>query len=125
MQTRVYPFLLAALSAQSNSEFKLTPDQIEMIYWYPAFPDSAVQFAYSNSQFLEDEKYLLAMIQEIEHLNESGFTKTENERLCSYCRYRSLCNRGISAGNRHDSDDLQTDDESAFDIDFDQILPAE
>jgi hypothetical protein len=125
LQTRVYPFLLATLAAQPNSGFSLLPDQIEMRYWYPAFPDISIEFTYSSAQFEEDHQVLKTTIQEILRLDEAGFTKTENEALCKYCQYRSLCNRGVSAGDHTESDELQEDPASAFDFDFDQLSPAD
>ena len=125
LQTRIYPFLLARLAQQSNSGFSLTPDQIEMTYWYPAFPGTPVQFVYSQSQFADDEGYLQNLIREILKLDEAGFTKTPNESLCKFCRYRSLCDRGVNAGDRNESEELESDSDSAFDLDFDQISPAD
>lgn len=125
MQTRVYPFVLASLSAQPRSAFQLSPDQIQMIYWYPVFFDNPVTFLYSQSQFAEDQRFLSSTIQGIIRMEESGFTKTDNEKLCKYCRYRSLCDRGVSAGERSEAEGLESDSDSAFDIDFDQISAAE
>jgi CRISPR/Cas system-associated exonuclease Cas4 (RecB family) len=125
MQTRIYPFLLATLSAQPGTAFHLSLEQIQMVYWYPAFPDKPFAFPYSQSQFSEDERFLSSTIHEIVRIDESGFTKTDNEKLCKYCRYRSLCDRGISAGERPEAEALENDTDSAFDIDFDQISAAE
>ena len=125
MQTRVYPFVLASLSIQSGTAFQLSPNQIEMHYWYPAFPDNEITFPYSQNQFADDQRYLSATIHEIMQMDESGFSKTENEKLCKYCRYRSLCNRGVSAGDLSEAEGLENDPDSAFDIDFNEISAAE
>ena len=125
MQTRIYPLVISSIAAQVNSTFALPPDQIEMIYWYPAFPENPVKFSYSQEKFAEDQHYFKTMIKEILQLDESGFTKTENETLCKYCRYRSLCNRGVSAGNRDEIEESETSLDSAFDLDFDQISPVD
>ena len=125
MQTRVYPFVLATLATQPPFKISATPDQIEMHYWYPAFPETPIQFCFSQSQFIEDQHDLQKLVQEILHLDEAGFTKTENETLCKFCRYRSLCDRGILAGERSETEELEQDSDSAFDIDFDQISPTD
>jgi hypothetical protein len=65
------------------------------------------------------------MIQEIQRLDEMSFAKTENEPLCKYCPYRSLCNRGVSAGDRSNLEELGQDLSSAFDFDFDQLTTAD
>lgn len=125
MQTRVYPLVISSIAAQANSTFALIPDQIEMIYWYPAFPENQVKYSYSQEKFTEDQHYFKTMIKEILQLDEPGFTKTENETFCKYCRYRSLCNRGVSAGNRDEIEESETSLDSAFDLDFDQISPTD
>ena len=125
MQTHVYPFVFALLASQTGSEFTIPADNIHMIYWYPAFPDAPIQFDYSQTQFETDQQDLHSTIQEIFTLDESGFTKTDNEHLCEFCQYRSLCNRGVNAGDRSQSDDLEDEAaSSAFEFDFDQISPA-
>lgn len=124
-QTRVYPFVLASLSNQPGAVLQVSPDQIEMHYWYPAFPDNQITFSYSKNQFADDQHYLSATIHEIMRLDESGFSKTENEKLCKYCRYRSLCDRGVNAGKLSEAEDQESDPDSAFDIDFDQISAAD
>ncbi|MHC1741156.1 MAG: PD-(D/E)XK nuclease family protein [Anaerolineaceae bacterium] len=125
MQTRVYPFVIAQISQQKHSPFSLSSDQIEMIYWYPAFPELTIQFGYSDAKFNEDKLFLQTLIREILSLETADFSKTENEKLCKYCKYRSLCDRGIAAGDRGESEELLDDISSAFDIDFDQVAAAD
>jgi hypothetical protein len=46
---------------------------------------------------------------------------TENEKLCSFCVYRSYCERGTSAGEMDDIDIIPIIDE----IDLEQIQEIE
>ena len=46
---------------------------------------------------------------------------TENEKLCSFCVYRSFCERGINAGEGDDIDIVSSID----DIDLEQIQEIE
>jgi hypothetical protein len=40
--------------------------------------------------------------------------------MCSYCTYRSYCDRGIQAGNL-DAIEAEMEAESLFDVNFEQI----
>ena len=125
MQTKIYPFVLATLSNNGGTPVPVSIDSLKMIYWYPAFPDAQITFIYSESKFEEDKKFLRSTLQEILGLHENGFLKTDNEKTCRFCRYRSLCNRGIEAGNREDSENPEEDIDFIFDLNFDQISPAD
>lgn len=119
MQSIIYPFVLhASLSAQKH----LHPSgfSIEMIYWFAAHPAKPVHINYPKGQYAEDEEYLSEIINQICSNNEDWFVKTAEEENCKYCRYRSLCDRGIKAGFP-DPDDGYLLDESAFDLDFDSL----
>lgn len=125
MQTRVYPFVISTLASVHVLPAPTTTEELEMIYWYPAFPDTPVTFEYSHQKSIEDQAYLNSIVNEIVQLDESGFTLTPDEKMCKFCRYRSLCSRGVAAGNFPEADSLDTDQASAFDIDFDQISAAD
>jgi hypothetical protein len=118
LQTRVYPFLFSTLRA---SQAGFAPEQLTMVYWYPASPGTPVQLSYSQRQYTADEQYLKQLIHEIRALDESGFPLTEDVRKCKFCRYRSLCNRGTLAGNFQDQDSTMEDLDAAFNLDFNQL----
>lgn len=127
LQSIVYPYLLVVAGAHLNSGQSIQPEQIEMRYWFAEHPQEPIHFPYSTEQFHEDEAYLHQLIEEI--ITRQNFHMTTDTKLCKFCVYRSLCNRGISAGNIHDiqadineiDDDLDLD----FDFDFDQIAEVE
>jgi hypothetical protein len=122
MQTKVYPYLLLQTGAFLNHGHPIAPDQIEMIYWYPSMPDAPVRFPYSQKQYQTDETYLQSLLETLLRLNESEFVKTNDEQLCKFCIYRSLCNRGIAAGLLSESEKTSSlVDDDSFEIDFDQI----
>jgi hypothetical protein len=60
------------------------------------------------------------MVNEITANTEEWFEKTPEVKKCAFCRYRSLCDRGISAGNLADADEIE-DARTAFDLDFDAL----
>ncbi len=124
IQTRLYPFLLWKCSGAFDKAITYSPDQIEMIYWFTADPLSPERFKYTQKQAERDGEYLLELTQQVEHCLETFFPLTSQERRCALCVYRSLCNRGITAGSVDEEMDEEVDDER-LDIAFDQIGETE
>lgn len=121
LQTRLYPYLLVRAGAVLNAGRRLVPERIEMIYWFADHPDQPERFAYSDQAFQEDETYLNELIETILRLDEAEFPLTGDMRRSAYCVYRSLCERGVHAGNL---DDIEADPGSGLplDLDFEQIV---
>jgi len=91
-----------------------------MIYWFSNFPDDFIEFPYSKKKYDEDCNYLNNLIETI--LQDTEFFLTEDKRNCSYCVYRSLCDRGIEASSLDDNDlDEVFEENIELDFDFDQI----
>jgi hypothetical protein len=126
LQSRIYPYLLVQAGSPITGVGKLSPEQVEMVYWFAEYPRESHRFAYGSEQFQLDHDYLTGLVAEIENLAEGDFHLTSDESKCKYCTYRSLCDRGITAGL---IDPLEIDQESAgvddFDLDFDQIAEIE
>jgi CRISPR/Cas system-associated exonuclease Cas4 (RecB family) len=123
LQTRVYPYLLTQAGVPGE---ELSPDQIEMVYWFTEHPREPQRFPYSSQQYQSDRDYLSRLVNEIENLDEGDYYLTPDESRCKYCTYRSLCDRGIGAGSL-DQDDLyqESDGVDEFELDFDQIAEIE
>jgi CRISPR/Cas system-associated exonuclease Cas4 (RecB family) len=119
LQTRVYRLLMVRAGAALNGGRKVEPGQVEMIYWYASHPDEPYRFAYSPALYRQDEKYLAAMLGEID--SDRQFDLTPDERKCAYCPYRSYCARGVQAG---ENDDWETD-WSASEMNFEQVQEIE
>ncbi len=120
LQSRVYPYLLAQAGAHLNQGRPFQPEQIEMIYWFAEAPTEPEKLSYGAESFARDEAYLKSLIGEIIALDSKDFTLTEAVEHCRFCTYRSLCDRGITAG---DLDETEAEPEPAMeaDFDFDQI----
>ena len=124
LQSRVYPYVLTKAGKNLNAGQDISPEQIKMVYWYPNFPDDPEEIQYSAVLFKEDGEYLGGLIKEVVSLKEiDQFPLTINENHCRYCVYRSLCDRGETAGDFNNMDDLLEVDD--LDIDFDQIAEIE
>jgi len=117
-QTRVYRALLVQAGAHLHDGKPFTAEQIEMIYWFADFPTEPARFIYKADQFKRDWDALTQIAGEIS--TTSDFPKTDEVSKCSYCPYRSYCNRGVRAGDAADAE-LETETEELFDINFEQI----
>ena len=122
MQTHLYPFLLVEAGARLNGGSPILPEQVEMIYWFPEEPDNPERFTYSTGQYLDERTNLEELIAEIKGHAQGSFNLTPNEKLCQYCVYRSLCDRGKSAGAFADQEEEDfADSDQPLDLDFEQI----
>ena len=95
------------------------PDQVEMVYWFaePGMPPETIP--YSEQQYRADEAYLAGMLEEIHALDPSGFDMTGDEKHCRYCVYRSLCGRGIHAGDLNPADSFEIEFVEIDNLNFD------
>ncbi len=126
LQTLVYPYLLVKAGDQLNGGQPITPEQIEMVYWFSNFPTAPMKFRYDLEKFKADETYISGLGEKIKGLSEDEAPKTENEKRCKFCVYRSLCNRGVSAGTLDElEDDLDEVDGFDFELDFEHITEIE
>lgn len=126
LQSRVYPFVLVEGGSQLNDFIPIKPEQIEMIYWFSNYPTSPIQTIYSQLEYQNDYEFLRNLISEIKSVNRNEFPKTDNLKRCQFCRYRSLCDRGVKAGSFLEMDEGQDEEEgSTIDIDFEQIAEIE
>jgi hypothetical protein len=120
MQTRVYRYVLvqagAALNGQIADPQPITPDQVTLIYWFAEYPAQPEVLPYDAAQHAQDAAFLTRLVSEIATRADTEWQKTDDENRCRYCVYRSLCNRGVTAGAGDDSD---LDDE--LDIELAQV----
>jgi len=92
---------------------------VRMMYWFTDAPDTPQIFTYDARQLAADRAHLTQLITDIGR--QTVFPLTEDARQCVFCRYRSLCNRGVVAGDFRDEAFMMDDDGFTQDIDFDQI----
>jgi len=136
LQTRVYRYLLAhaggdlrghpAPDTSQASGAALAPDQIEMIYWFANYPDEPERLPYDATQFAADGRALAELAAEIAQRDDPVFPLTDDHKRCLFCAYRSLCGRGVAAGDLADAgDESAAVEEPAADwaerFDFDQV----
>jgi CRISPR/Cas system-associated exonuclease Cas4 (RecB family) len=135
LQTHVYPYLLVRAGALLNRGEEIRPQHVAMVYWFANFPANPERFSYDDDQYRADHDRLTRLVVEIEHMFEDGadedlLPRATDERRCRYCRYRSLCRRGVEAGSLdevasqpmvEDADELELD----FEFSFEQIAETD
>ncbi len=121
LQTVLYRYVLAKAGAHLYGA-QIPPEKIRMVYCFVARGGERLSIDYSAEQLRKDEDYLLNLIAEIEGAEQ--FTLTEDESLCRFCTYRSLCERG-GAGPLDLLDEDDELEEEDFVLDFDQIAEIE
>lgn len=121
MQTRLYRFLLVEAGAHLNGDRPLLPEQVEMIYWFPGFPGEPERLPYSAEQYNADRNYLEKLAQEINSREPGQFQMSDRDRDCDFCTYRSLCCRGVQAGDWEEQEEVFEEYPVTLNIDLNQI----
>jgi hypothetical protein len=123
LQTKVYSYLMVKAGGFLNNGRAVSPDQIIMSYWYPTEPDVLIHIPYSQRQYQADEEYLNSLVESFLQLMEDEFSLTLSEARCKFCTYRSLCDRGITAGQLTDFEaSLGITDEIIHDLELNTTL---
>jgi len=118
MQTRVYRALLVQAGTHLNNGQAFAPEQIEMVYWFSDFPNDPARFTYTSAQYKRDWELLAKLAEDIH--SASSHPLTDDRTKCTYCPYRSYCDRGVRAGDM-DQAEAEMESEELFDVNFEQI----
>jgi hypothetical protein len=120
IQSLVYPFLVISTGSALNDYHPFDPSQVVMTYWYPAYPDKPIVLTFDNGWLEKTRLTLTSLVVEASQMNLEIFPLTVDEKKCQFCRYRSLCERGTTAGNLQD-DDQDSNEEESPEINFNEI----
>jgi hypothetical protein len=93
-----------------------------MLYWYSDFPSEPTKISCTQEQIKRTWQGLTDLINEISA--KQSFPLTDDERICSFCRYRSYCERGTNAGTGED-EYLENSSESRWQVNMEQIQEIE
>jgi hypothetical protein len=146
LQTRVYPVVLVQagapvlkLPSSQDAAIQIEPEDVEMCYWLAEYPQTPEFFSYNSVAYQADLDFIIGLITEIkERIGDSEsavkpseapvpdetWSLTDDLRHCRFCNYRSLCDRGDSAGPmaeyiEPDYRDHLAPDETDFGLDLD------
>ncbi len=98
LQSWVYPFVLVEAGADLGVG-PIAPDRVRMVYWFANDPQQPITLTYSARQHDAHRRYLAALLQEITQRADATWPLTTNTQFCRFCTYRSLCDRGVEAGD--------------------------
>lgn len=122
LQSRVYPYVLVGAGVALNGGDPIDPDAVQMLYWYPEFPDEPELFAYSQARYQQDDTLLSDLIERIKSAAaQDDFPRVASDQPCRTCVYRSWCERGQTGGPLPE---FETPETAALDLDawdWDQI----
>jgi predicted RecB family nuclease len=122
LQTHVYPYVLTTAGSRLVGSTSLDPGKVEMIYWFTNQPDRPEHFSYSASRYHEDGRFLSSLISTINQKSDPIFPLTPDTKRCLFCTDRSVCNRGVQAGDlQHLEEWMEPETPDEVSIDFDQI----
>ncbi|PWH18798.1 MAG: hypothetical protein DDG59_05245 [Anaerolineae bacterium] len=104
VQSRLYPYLLVRAAAGLTGK-AIKPEQVTMIYWFANHPTSPEQIDYSQAQYEADEDFLQRLTEEILGRQADDFELTQGPRACTYCPYRTYCERPLVAAETVEMDE--------------------
>ncbi|MFK7847482.1 MAG: PD-(D/E)XK nuclease family protein, partial [Rhodothermales bacterium] len=65
LQSRIYPFLLVEQAAAIIPSLKLTPEDVEMVYWLAERPAEPIVINYDQATYSADKDYLETLVDEV------------------------------------------------------------
>ena len=127
LQTHLYPFIFSQVGNDLFPGAEIQPPLINMHYWYPLASDHEEVFNYSDEKHQEFKNELHNLINTINDLiqNDSTFQLTDHIPRCQYCVFRSLCDRGLSAGSWENSPYPDQEDLTNVRFDIEQVSEIE
>jgi hypothetical protein len=120
IQSLVYPLLVITTGSVLNGYKPFDPQQVSMVYWYPAFPDKPVKLSFDEAWVSGATAKLTRLVRQIADMRLEIYPLTVDSAKCKFCRYRSLCERGTTAGKMDEEEETERE-ESLMDINFDDI----
>jgi hypothetical protein len=126
-QTHLYPFIFCQAGADLFEIDAISPNFIEMHYWYPLGTEPEEVFPYSDKKHSSIKSEIETLVNQINSAlsKGTGFPLTDDHALCLYCEFRSLCNRGIKAGPFDNLLLVEQEDLSNVQFDIDQVSEIE
>jgi hypothetical protein len=122
LQTLVYPVVASQCISSLVNSSAGEHQNIQMNYWFSGFPDKIEAFSFDKLSLGNARRKIESLVTTISRLmakGEDAFPLTDDHKKCTFCTYRSLCNRGTRAGLISDVDQVDDLPEAAFD--FEQI----
>ncbi len=123
IQTHLYPFIFSQAGNDLFPNNTISPAFIEMHYWYPLDSDHQELFPYSGEKHAKVKNDLEQILIKINNSisERAEFQLTDDQTTCQYCVFRSLCNRGTTAGTFEKSQLIEYEDLTSVQFDIDKV----
>jgi CRISPR/Cas system-associated exonuclease Cas4 (RecB family) len=118
LQTHVYPYVLVEAGTHLFGG-PIDPERVSLIYWFATAPTDPEIIPYSAARHVENRAYLEGLIEEILSTDDEIWPLVEDDFVCRFCEYRSLCDRGVQAGSLDEID--AAEEESDWDFEWDDV----
>ena len=126
IQTRLYQFLLVCSGSTLTDQEAVTPENIEMRYWYAPGRSAPITIPYDANAYEQDRTFLSNLIEEIQDKSTDSFFRTADEARCRFCVFRAHCDRGTIGGELDEFEDGESSSDGVEELlDFDQISEIE
>jgi CRISPR/Cas system-associated exonuclease Cas4 (RecB family) len=124
MQTLIYRYVLVKAGMAMNGGEPVAPDQVELVYWFAAFPRQVERFPYDDDQHRRAGEHIRTTVAEIVATDLAEWPLTSEQYRCTYCGYRTLCDRREMAGGGEGEVEAEAE-QDPFDVDMEQIAEIE
>jgi CRISPR/Cas system-associated exonuclease Cas4 (RecB family) len=125
MQTLVYRYLAIEAGATFFGGQHPPPEAAEMVYWFAEQGGECERFPYDAAQHEAAHHRLTELVNEIIGLRAEVWPLTPDARHCRFCKYRSLCERGVKAGFLEELEDEIESPDFEVALDLEQIAEVE
>jgi hypothetical protein len=120
IQSILYPYALLEAAPTFLGISSLKAENVRMAYAYVhQTQNNILRFDYDAESHARGGSFLQELIAEISAKEPGSFAKTSEEHRCKFCVYRSLCERGTTAGNLSEMEAEDEIPDSIADLDFD------
>ncbi len=105
-QTHLYRFIAKRCGGRLLGRREEIPaEDVEMIYWFPAHPDTPVELPYSEKAYLQEISYLNDKARAMSAENEAAYPMADDAAQCADCPYRTYCGRELSQKTEEPEED--------------------
>jgi hypothetical protein len=127
VQTYLYPFIFSQAGSDLFLDTPLLPESIKLQYWFPYASSPEEVFPYSQDRHDEVTQTLSDLIDDIDNKIQSSsqFELTDDKENCSYCSFRSYCDRDLGPKPLPDILDIENKDLSNTHFDLNLISEVE
>ncbi len=90
-QTWLYPLMVCWVADRLPQVLDISPDRIQITFWYVNHPDHPFRQPYSQAQFRSHQQILQQEIHHLKHRHQEDYPMTRHTSICHSCLFRARC----------------------------------